>query len=535
MIRAEIKKLIQEAIRSHWDVDLELAEIKIDYPPEGFGDYSTNAAMSLAKIAKSNPLEIAEDIASEILKQVQDGMFIEIKVVKPGFINFYLAPEFIRQAIVDINKEKDNFGNLDIGKEKKVQVEFISANPTGPLTLGNGRGGFYGDVLANILAKAGFNIEREYYVNDVGEQIKKLGHSVIGDDQAVYKGEYIDKLLRKLDSRLRENDNLNTESVGKEAVKIIMEEMIKPTIEGKMEIKFDNYFNENSLYESGEVEKIIDYLKEKNLTERKEDALWFKATQFGDDKDRVLVKADGEKTYLASDVAYLKNKFERGFDKLIYIWGADHHGYVSRLKAAAKALEYNPDDVEIIIMQLVRLISKGKEVRMSKREGTYVEIEKLIDEVGLDVARFFFLMYSPGAHMNFDLDLAKERSQKNPVYYVQYAYARICSILDKSKNEREKTGKNLGLLNHDSELKLIKQLIKFPEVIEDIAHDYQVHSLSHYALDLVKIFHKFYESCRVIDEKNPDLTQARLFLVEVTKIVLKNTLDLMGIFAPEKM
>jgi len=529
MIRAEIKKLIQEAIRSHWDVDLELAEIKIDYPPEGFGDYSTNAAMSLAKIAKSNPLEIAEDIASEILKQVQDGMFIEIKVVKPGFINFYLAPEIIRQAIVDINKEKDNFGNLDIGKGKKVQVEFISANPTGPLTLGNGRGGFYGDVLANILAKAGFNVEREYYVNDVGEQIRSLYHSVNKDELAKYKGKYIDAL-----SYLLKGEGGEVITMGRAMADIIIETIIKPTIEKKMKIKFNRWFFESELHPE-KVDEIIEYLKEKNLTERKENALWFKATQFGDDKDRVLIKADGEKTYLASDVAYLKNKFERGFDKLIYIWGADHHGYVSRLKAAAKALGYNPDDVEIMIMQLVRLMSNGKEVRMSKREGTYVEIEKLIDEVGLDVARFFFLMYSPDTHMNFDLDLAKERSQKNPVYYVQYAYARICSILDKSKNEREKTGKNLGLLNHDSELKLIKQLIKFPEVIEDIAHDYQVHSLSHYALDLVKIFHKFYESCRVIDEKNPDLTQARLFLVEVTKIVLKNTLDLMGIFAPEKM
>jgi arginyl-tRNA synthetase len=529
MIRAEIKKLIQEAVKSHWDVDLELAEIKIDYPPEGFGDYSTNVAMSLAKIAKSNPMEIAEDIVSEILKQVQDDMFIEIKVVKPGFINFYLAPEIIRQAIIDINEKKDNFGNLDIEKEKKAQVEFISANPTGPLTLGNGRGGFYGDVLANILAKAGFNVEREYYVNDVGEQIRSLYHSVNKDELAKYKGKYIDAL-----SYLLKGEDGEVITMGRAMADIIIETIIKPTIENKMKIKFNRWFFESELHPE-KVDEIIGYLKEKNLTEKKEDALWFKATQFGDDKDRVLIKADGEKTYLASDVAYLKNKFERGFDKLIYIWGADHHGYIGRLRAAAKALDYNPNNIEIIIMQLVRLLSNGKEVRMSKREGMYVEIEKLIDEVGLDVARFFFLMYSPDAHMNFDLDLAKERSQKNPVYYVQYAYARICSILAKSKNKGEKAGKNLGLLNHDSELKLIKQLIRFPEVIEDIAHDYQVHFLPHYTLDLVRIFHKFYESCQVINEKNLELTQARLFLVEATKIVLKNTLDLMGISAPERM
>ena len=350
------------------------------------------------------------------------------------------------EELEKILEQKENYGKSDLGQNKKAQVEFISANPTGPLTLGNGRGGFYGDVLANILAKTGFDVEREYYVNDVGEQIKKLGHSILDDEQAVYRGEYISDLRDKLDSRLRGNDkkdggngkresgndNHDAEKIGKQAAEIIMQEMIMPTIEKKMKIKFDGYFNENSLYEDGKVDEIIDYLKEKKLAYEQEGALWFKSTQFGDEKDRVLIKADGEKTYLASDIAYLKNKFERKFNKLVYIWGADHHGYVGRIKAAASALGYNSDDIEIIIMQLVRLMSGGKEIRMSKRAGTYIALDELLDEISLDVARFFFLMYSPDTHMNFDLDLAKEHSQKNPVYYVQYAYARMHSIFKKS-------------------------------------------------------------------------------------------------------
>ena len=530
MIRNEIKKLIKQAVKTHWDVDLELDEIKIDYPPEDFGDYSTNIAIKMAKIAKSNQMEAAEDIAEHLRKS---DLFEKIDVVRPGFINFYMKNESLQKQINSILNEKKDFGNSDIGKGKKINIEFISANPTGPLTLGNGRGGFYGDILVNILKKAGFKAEREYYINDVGEQIKKLGHSVLQDEQAVYKGEYINEIKKFLPSSLWEGEGQSVEKIGSEAAKNILDEMIKPTIEGKMKIKFDRFFSESELYPK-KVDEVIGYLKEKKLAYEKEDALWFKSTQFGDDKDRVLVKADGEKTYLASDIAYVKNKFERGFKKLVYIWGADHHGYVERLKAAAKALGHNPDNIEIIIMQLVRLMSGGKEVKMSKRAGTYVTIDELIDEVGLDVSRFFFLMYSPDTHMNFDLDLAKEHSQKNPVYYAQYAYARIANILKKAPTSQLLVI-SYQLLNQEIELRLIKQLIKFPEIIEDIARDYQVHRLPHYALYLVRQFHKFYEECRVINEKNPALTEARLDLVRATQIVLKNSLDLMGISAPEKM
>ena len=565
MIRDEIRKLIQQAVKSHWDIDLELDKIKIDYPPEGFGDYSTNVAMFLAKEAKSNPVETAEEIADEMTKSLRgtrgasdeaistgsprssrkagfardDGitLFEAIKVVKPGFINFYLAKKYLQEQVNTILREQDKFGAVEVGSRQKVQVEFISANPTGPLTLGNGRGGFYGDVLANVLTKAGFDVEREYYINDVGEQIKKLGHSVLDDEQAVYKGKYIEDTATKV-VHFEGGQRPNIIDVGTASAKIIMGDIIKPTIGKRMKIKFDVWFRESELYEKSEVDKILDYLKEKNLAYEQDGALWFKSTQFGDDKDRVLVKADNEKTYLASDIAYLKNKFERGFSKLIYIWGADHHGYLGRLKAAVSALGYKPEDIQIIVMQLVRLISKGKEIRMSKRAGTYVTLDELLDEIPLDVARFFFLMYSPDSHLNFDLDLAKEQSQKNPVYYVQYAYARICSIFKKYNANELKVDANdtkLNMLESENELSLIRKLMIFPEIVEDVVRDYQVHRLPNYALDLVRRFHKFYEKCRVIDEKAPELTQARLALVKATQIVLKSVLDLMGISAPEKM
>lgn len=517
MIREEIKKIVEKAIKELYKIEVD---VRIDQPENAeFGDYSTNAAMLL----KKNPQEIVNAIKSPLLGKIE---------VKNGFINFFISKEYLQEQVREILKQKDKFGNLKIGKSEKINIEFISANPTGPLTLGNGRGGFCGDVLANVLEKAGYKVSREYYLNDRGEQVIKLGHSVLGDEEAVYKGKYIEELKRDV----KKGNNIG--EAGSQAAKIILEKMIKPAIK-KMGIKFDVWFSEKSLYQKnpaspagGEVKKTSDLLKKKNLVYENEGAVWFKSTQFGDDKDRVLIKANGEETYFLSDIAYLKNKFNRGFKKLIFFWGADHYGYIARLKAAAEALGYKKEQIDITIMQMVRLIQAGQEVKMAKRTGIYVTIDELIDEVGLDVARFFFLTRSSDTHLNFDLDLAKEQSEKNPVYYIQYAYARISSILRKAKLIEVKP--QPSLLNHSSELNLVKQLIKLPEVVEDITKDYQVQRLPQYATDLAVAFHQFYRDCKILSEAE-GLQEARLALATATKIVLKNTLDLMGISAPEKM
>lgn len=543
MIREEIKKIIKDSLTNLIKTG-QIVKDFVDFdfwfetPQKIYGDFTVNIHKITERRDETHPIKgviyeemvnFSEDesglIADEIKRHPDFKNFFEnLKFKSPVFFNFYFIKKYLQKQIEEILREKEKFGQLDIGKSQKVNVEFISANPTGPLTLGNGRGGFCGDVLANILGKAGYKVEREYYINNVGEQIKKLGHSVIGDSEAVYKGPYIEDLRKRIEGN-------NPEEVGKKAAEIILEEMIKPSVK-KMGIKFDTWFYESDLYKKGKADEILELLEKKNLTCKKENALWFKSSQFGDDKNRVLIKENGEKTYLASDFAYLKNKFKRGFNKLIYIWGADHFGYVNRIKAAAEALGYKKEQVNIIIMQMVRLMQKGKEVRMSKRTGTYITLDELIDEVGLDIARFFFLTRGPDTHLNFDLDLAKEQSEKNPVYYIQYAYARICSIFKKAAEKIET--KNLKLLKESSELTLIKQLIKFPEIIEDTAKDYQIQRILQYGLELANSFHLFYRDCKVISE-DKKLSQGRLALVSAVKIVLKDVLDLMGISAPEKM
>lgn len=529
----ELEDLSPEALAKEGKTELPKIEIE---QPEGeiFGDYCTNIAMKMAKVFKKSSMEIALILVNQLVdSSAGRKIFAKVEAKEPGFINFVLSEDCLKNQLKEILNAKQRFGQLNIGKRKRVQVEFISANPTGPLTLGNGRGAFLGDVLANILKKAGYCVEREYYINDVGEQVLALGHSVLGDEKAVYQGDYIDDLRQ----RIKEKE---PQVVGEKAAQVILKKMIKPFVEKKLKIKFDCWFSEKSLYCSGQVEKAINELRIKNSTYEKDGALWFKSTLYGDDKDRVLIKspkkegeAVGEKTYLASDIAYLKNKFKRGFKKLIYIWGADHFGYIARMKAAAQSLGYSSEDIQFIIVQLVRLVEAGEEVKMSKRKGVFVLLEDLIDEVGLDASRFFFLTRSADSHLIFDLALAKEQSPKNPVYYIQYAYVRAIGIRRRAKNYKLKNI-NYKLLNHRAELSLIKNLIRFPEILEDIAKNYQIQRLPQYASELVASFHKFYEDCRVIS-KDKNLTQARLALVEGTRMVLKNVLDLMGISAPEKM
>jgi len=533
MIREKISKLIQKSIKELQKEgtfpEFEVPEIEVEYPKEkAHGDYSTNITMVIAKLIKKEPMEIATLLGSRV-QGLGSRFFEKVEVAEPGFINFFLSKEYLQQQVGEILKQGEKFGNLKTGKDKKLQVEFISANPTGPLTVGNSRGGPFGDTLGNVLKKAGFEIEKAYYINDYGMQILALGHSVLKDSEAKYKGDYIDHLNKII----KEKD---TYKAGEKAAKIIIKEMIKGTTD-RMGIKYDKWISETKLHNLSFVEKILEILKKKNLLYEKEDALWFKSSKFGDERDRVLVKKDGWKTYLAGDIALHYYKFEKKkFDKVINIWGADHAGDVPGLQAGVSAIGHT-GKLDIILLQFVTLFEKKERLKMSKRLGIYVTMDELLNEVGIDVARFFFLQKSADTHLNFDLNLAKEQSEKNPVYYVQYAHARICSILKKCqmKNEKFKMKiQNLKSLNHPSELELMKQLIKFPEVIEDTAKDYQVQKIPQYALDLAAVFHRFYRDCRVLTE-NGSLRKARLALVLVTKIVLKNILDLMGISAPEKM
>jgi len=536
MVREEIKNLIKKTVKKTFGIDL--AEVEINRPAEQFGDYATNVAMILAQQKGQKAEEVASFLSSRLreeLKKGGEGVIKEVMVAGPGFINFFIDEKYFWRELIKILKERKKYGSLEIGKNKKIQVEFISANPTGPLTVGNGRGGPFGDVLANVLGKAGYRTERAYYINDYGGQILALGHSVLKDSEAQYKGEYLEELQR----RFRKGD---PRIVGEKAARFILEKMIKKTI-ARLGIKYDKWISEKKLHQKGEVEKVLKVLDKKGLLYEKEGALWFKSSQFGDQRDRVVVKSGAEKakTYLLGDIALHRYKFEkRKFDKAINIWGADHYGDVPGLQAGVAALGYG-GRLEIILLQFVTVLEKGKPLRMSKRKGVFVTMDELLDEVGKDAVRFFFLGRAAETHLVFDLDLAKEQSEKNPVYYVQYAYARICRVLEKAgclgklfwlyfylKRWRPE------LLTQKSELLLIKQLAKFPEVVEETAKDYQVQRLPQYALELAAAFHRFYDCCRIISAEK-ELSRARLGLVLATKFILKNTLALMGISTPEKM
>jgi len=522
IVRSEIRKLIQKfpavaKAMTDKDFTVEIPENKV------YGDYATNVALILAKKQGKNLKEVADKLVSDF--DIRNSDFLDKIEMMNGFINFFLKKEFLQEQIKEIIKQGKKYGQSKIGKGKKAQIEFISSNPTGPLTVANGRGGPMGDVLANIFSAAGYKTEREFYVNNAGVQIAVLGHSILKDEQAQYKGEYIDKLAGRISAQ-----GEDPYEVGKKAAEIIVKEMIRKTTD-KLGINYDKWFFESDLHKKNLPDKIIKILKEKKLLYEDEGAIWFKSTNFGDNRDRVLIKKDGMKTYLANDIAYHYNKFqERKFDKVINIWGADHHGDVPGLMAGVEAIGHK-GKLEILLTQFISVIEKGEKVKMSKRLGTFIAMDELLEAVGPDVVRFFFLMHSADKQMDFDLDLAKEKSEKNPVYYIQYAYARTNSILRKAKSHFVE---KLDLLNHQSEKELIKCLIKLPEIIEDTAKDYQVHRLTTYAVELASAFHRFYTDCRVLGEKK-ELEQARLTLVKATKIVLENVLSLMGISKPEKM
>jgi len=519
MVREEIKKSIERAVKNLYKKE---TEVRVERPAEAvYGDYATNVAM----ILKKKPQEIADTIKSPILDKIE---------VRNGFINFFLSKEYLQKQVEEIFKKDEKFGQLKIGKNIKTQVEFISANPTGLLHIGNGRGAFFGDVLANVLEKTGYKVTREYYINDAknSNQIRELGKTALGKG-ITYLNDYLRKKISKLKPQISKlklkSQNLEGEA-GYLLAEVVQED-IKDFIERKLKIKFDNWVSEEDLYKKNKIDKIFNWLGNKNLAYKKEDAWWIKTSRFGDSQDWVIIRSQaegGEPTYLLSDIAYHQDKFDRDFQKIINIWGADHQGHVSKIKAAKKMLGYK-GDLDILISQVVRL-KRGK---ISKRKGQIITLEDLIDEVGLDVARFLYLTKSLDTQMEFDLELAKEQSEKNSVYYVQYAHARICSILRKIKDAKPKKMGEKSL-EHPSELELIKQLIRLPEIIKDTAKDYQVQRIPQYALDLATSFHQFYRDCQVISDKE-ELNKNRFDLILATKIILKNTLNLMGISAPEKM
>jgi arginyl-tRNA synthetase len=495
VIKKRIEQLVKEIVKK---------EVKLEHParPE-FGDYSTNVALE----NKINPAKIIESLKAHPL-------FDKVEKAGPGFINFFLSPKTLQEELSEIIKEGDDYGKLDIGQNKRIQVEFISANPTGPLTVGNARGGPFGDVLANILNKAGFKTEKAYYVNDAGQQILELG-------KGKYQSDYVDKARKEI----KEQDAYRA---GQILAKHIVKDLIQKTTD-KLGIKYDEWIFESDLHKSGKTDKILNLLQEKHLIYEQDGAQWFKSKRFGDERDRVMIKQNGRKTYLAGDLALHQYKFDdKKFDKVINVWGADHHGDIPGLTAGLEALGYK-DKLEIILLQFVTIIDKGKKQKMSKRAGAYVLMDELLDKVGVDAVRFFFLQKSADTHLNFDLDLAEEQSNKNPVFYVQYAHARICSILKRIKSGAASDLQGQSPISHSAELDLTRQLVKFPEIIEDTAQDYQIQRLSHYSLELANSFHKFYEQCQVLGN------HSRINLVKATQIVLKNTLVLMGVSTPEKM
>ncbi|WP_434629622.1 arginine--tRNA ligase [Thermoanaerobacterium thermosaccharolyticum] len=555
-VKSEITEIvtnsIEKAIKSGLLNIEDMPSIEIEEPKEKqFGDLSINTAMVMAKSAKMPPRKIAEIIKDGL--ELKGTLIDKVEIAGPGFMNFYLSENYKVEALKLIKRKGSDYGRVNIGNGKKVQVEFVSANPTGPMHMGNARGGALGDALSSILDYAGYDVTREFYINDAGNQIEKFGLSLearylelLGEHAEVPEGGYHgDDIIERAKEFLELYGDKYKDAAPEDRRKALVQYGLKKNIEKLKEdleaygIEYDVWFSENTLHESGEVESVIDELKEKGYTYEKDGALWFKETLFGAEKDDVLVRANGYPTYLASDIAYHKNKFvKRGFDWVIDIWGADHHGHVAPMKGAMKALGIDPDKLDVLLMQLVRLM-KGKEVvKMSKRTGKMVTLRDLIDEVGKDAARFFFNMRSADSAVDFDMDLAVEQSNENPVFYVQYAHARICSIIRQLKGDGINTDDlkdvDLNLLNEEAEIDLIKKLAYLPEEVTIAAKTMAPHRITRYILDVASLFHTFYNSCRVrgVDE---ELMKARIVLIDSTRIVIKNVLDMLKITAPEKM
>jgi arginyl-tRNA synthetase len=540
----------QEARQKELISFTSLPDFVIEVPREkGHGDFACNLAMLLAREARMAPRKIAEAIA-DIINQKHLDRLHKIEVAGPGFINIFLNNDWLYAVAPLVFKLKDRYGyNIRCGK--RVQVEFVSANPTGNLHMGNARGGAIGDTLANILDRAGYEVQREFYINDAGNQIEIFADSLEarylqlnGLDQPFpengYAGQDVVDTVKQINNKYGSSLlNLPASQRRKILLEYALDEKVnymRQTLKN-FGINYDVWFSEKTLHD-GKIDEVINMLKEKGYIYEEENALWFKSTLFGDEKDEVIMRANGIPTYFAADIAYHKNKFDRGFDWVINIWGADHHGHVARMKGAMEALGYDPDKLDILLMQLVRLYRGGNIVRMSKRTGTTVTLDELIEEVGKDAARFFFVMRSPDSHLDFDLELAKQQSQENPVYYVQYAHARICSIFRQAEAAGVKMSSleeiEPSLLKEKEELALLRKIADFPEEIRIAARTMAPQRIARYVLDLAGLFHSFYNHHRVLHQDKA-LQDARLLLMDITRTTIKNALDILGVNAPQRM
>jgi len=544
MLRNQIKKDILSAIdKLELTIDESKVEVTRTNDPK-FGDFTTNLPLKIKHKNKQSPMEFANVLADSLKNQ---PYLEKLEVKEPGFLNFFIKDEIWQKEVEDVLKMGKKYGSNEHAKGKKARVEFISANPTGPLHFGNARGGPIGDSLASVLAANGYEVLREYYHNDVGEQIGKLGQSILNvsagksfEDQE-YKGEYIKEFADEISAQIIDktrptgitSPSLDWDTFGKKAVKKLLSEILADC--KAMGIKFDKVYSESEFIKSGQTKKTLEKIKK--FIKKKDGADWFAPSdEFLKDRETVVKKSDGSYTYFANDIAYHNLKFADSPSLVIDVLGANHHGHVPRLQAAISVLGFDVSKFHVILYQWVRFKRGSELVKMSKRSGTFITCEEVLKEVGKDALRFFILMYDPNSHIDFDLDLAREKSSKNPVYYVQYAHARIASILRRanSKFQIPNSRINYQLLTTDYELDLIKQISKLPELVEDITQTFAVHRLTAYAVDLADSFHKFYENCPVLSAKD-DLKNARMTLICACQIALANTLALLGISAPEKM
>jgi arginyl-tRNA synthetase len=551
-IGINMKEQIQQIILSAFDKAIEKGNLKspntsqpvIEKPrQESHGDFSTNIAMVSASIQKMAPARIAKILVDHM--DDPNHMIERTEIAGPGFINFYLTPDAWIAKLKDIHKQGAHYGSSNMGNNESVLVEFVSANPTGPLHIGHGRGAAVGDSIASILSFSGYDVQREYYINDSGRQIHTLGRSVylrycelmgqsVDYPEDCYQGEYIRELAQQ------EKDNLQNlkedeaiAACAKKAAHIILEG-IKTDLKD-FRVTFNHWFSEQSLYDSGKIRQTFQWARENDLTYDKDGAVWFRTESWGDEKDRVICKKDGQNTYFASDIAYHKDKFDRGFRRLIEVWGADHHGYIERLSAAIESFGKKRDQFDVILVQLVNLLRNGEPVAMSTRAGKFVTLKDVVDEVGPDACRFLFLMRHHDSQLDFDLELAKKQTNDNPVYYVQYVHARISSILRKSSGKvMDDTCDTVDALNTSDDLRLIKALTEFPETVMTSAARLEPHRIAYYLTHLASLFHNYYNQNRVLSD-DPALTTARLYLIKAVQTVIRNGLSLLGVSAPESM